>query len=180
MSTQFRDDFRLAATELSITISLLFPLAGTNKRKAIVSDTSTGDRGSTSNDTHCNGVEFTGKTWNKRFASEDYKCLPKMVRRLIGVANKIKREGGDPFEFTNDRRGKDRSDRNQSQVDRHEQLDREVERRRQEASDREVAVQAAEEEVFQFVRKKKPDVIPTTEKSNNGTAFGAKRMKKRE
>ena len=101
-----------------------------------------------------------------------------MVRRLIGAANKVKRDGGDPFAFTNERRGKDRSDWNQSQVERHEQLDREVERRRQEESDREVAVQAAEEEVFQFVRKPKPDVIPTTDKSNNGTAFGAKRMKK--
>ena len=40
----------------------------------------------TSYSTHVNGIEFTESNWDKRLSNNDYKCIPKQVEKLIGLA----------------------------------------------------------------------------------------------
>ena len=76
--------FQDAIVSLSTSIATLFPLIDVKGHKALVSETKTG--GEVTNQTHINGVEFTESIWKKSFSTEESKCIPKQVRRLIGFA----------------------------------------------------------------------------------------------
>ena len=43
-----------------------------------------GTSSNTSYSIHVNGIGFTESNWDKRLSNDDYKCLPKQVRKLIG------------------------------------------------------------------------------------------------
>ena len=76
--------FQDAIVSLSTSIATLFPLIGVKGRKALFSETGTG--GELTNKTHTNGLEFTEANWKANWTSEQFKCIPQQVRRLIGFA----------------------------------------------------------------------------------------------
>ena len=77
--------FQDAIVALSTSIASIYLLIGMKGRKALVSETNTGG-GGISHKSHLNGVSFTESDWKRNFKSEDYKCIPNQVRKLIGFA----------------------------------------------------------------------------------------------
>ena len=71
-----------AIVDISTSIAQIFPLVNVKGHKAIVSQV--GTNSDTSYSTHVNDIEFTESNWDKRLSNDDYKCLPKQVRKLIG------------------------------------------------------------------------------------------------
>ena len=76
--------FQNAIVDIGTTIAQIFPLVNIKGRKAIVSQI--GTNSDTSYSTHVNGIEFTESNWDKRLSNNDYKCLLKQMKKLIGFA----------------------------------------------------------------------------------------------
>ena len=76
--------FQNTIVDISTSIAQIFPNVNVKGRRAIVLQT--GTSGETSYSTHVNGVEFTESTWEKRLSNDEYKFIPKQVKKLIGFA----------------------------------------------------------------------------------------------
>ena len=77
--------FQDAIVALSTSIASIYPLIGMKGRKALVSETNTGDS-AISHKSHLNGVSFTDKDWKRHFKNDEFRCIPNQVRKLIGFA----------------------------------------------------------------------------------------------
>ena len=80
----FQDD----VVSLSTLIATIFPLINVKGRKTLMSETGTNSQ--VTHATYLNGVEFTDQTWKGCFSIEDYRCIPKQVKKLIGFARRYK------------------------------------------------------------------------------------------
>jgi hypothetical protein len=121
VSTSHRNDFRQACNVLSVAVSDIFPTVGgaSQKRRAIVSEMSTGHGDALDFGNSVNGVQFDKSNWDAGFQKSEYDKFPRMLRRLIGLAKDIKKERGtDPFDYNNNPRfsKKPRTNRQQSEV----------------------------------------------------------------
>ena len=76
--------FQNAIVDISTSIAQIFPLINVKGRKSIISQVGTDDV--TSYSTHCNGILFTEKNWERRLGNDEYKCIPTQMKKLIGFA----------------------------------------------------------------------------------------------
>ena len=76
--------FANTIVDISTSVAQIFPLVNVKERKAIVLQV--GTNSDTTYSTHVNGIEFTQSNCDKRLSNNDYKCLSKQVKKLIGFA----------------------------------------------------------------------------------------------
>ena len=69
---------------ISTSIAYIFPYANVKGHKAIVSQTGTSSK--TSYSTDINNIEFTEANWKRRLSKQEFKCILKQIKKLIGFA----------------------------------------------------------------------------------------------